>query len=956
MRHFLLFACLLWSAALAAQTSRTDIDAFKKQNALNPPKTRSILFAGSSSFTYWIDYQASFPDFDIINRGFGGSTLAEQMTYYEDVIKPCRPRQIVLYCGENDFAQDEQLTPKAVFERFRLLFEKTRKDMPDVQFSYVSMKPSPARQHLMPKFQKANHLIKKYLARQPNTAYIDVFSKMVNADGRPKSELFLEDSLHLNAEGYKIWKNEISKILIPHPKDKAMNLFIRELMEKMTLEEKIGQLNLITPGWGVPTGSVVSTDVEEKIKSGKVGGMFGVIGVEKVRQAQQLAIQNSRLKIPLLFGSDVIHGYKSTFPIPLGISCTWDIDLIQQSARMAALEATADGLNWAFSPMVDICRDPRWGRIAEGSGEDPYLGSRIAQAMVKGYQGDDLSQPNTLMACVKHFALYGAAEAGREYNSTDMSRQRMFNDYFPPYKAAVDAGVWSVMTSFNDVEGIPATGNKWLLDDVLRKRWGFTGMVISDYTSLGEMMDHGMGNLQEVSALALKAGLDMDMVSEGYLTTLKKSLNEGKIAQTDIDKACRRVLEAKYRLGLFDDPYRYCDDARSKTTVLSPPYRAMARDLAAKSCVLLKNDRQALPLKKSGSIALVGPLADSRINMNGTWAVSGDYRIAVTIKEGIEEAVGNAVQVRYAKGANITDDPEMMRRANVFGEQVVKDARTPEAMIEEALAQANASDVVVAVVGEAADMSGEASSRTTIGLPESQKALLKALAGTGKPVVMVLLTGRPLTLEWENDQMTAILNIWFGGMETGHGIADVLFGSVNPGGKLTTTFPRSVGQIPIYYNARNTGRPQDVSRPNEKFRSNYLDESNLPLYPFGYGLSYTTFAYSDLTMSHTQISGQQTLTASVTLTNTGLYDGSEVVQLYLRDMAGSVTRPLKELKGFQKIFLKAGESRTVSFNITPEHLKFYNYDLNYDWEAGDFTVMIGSDSGNVKSAVVNWKK
>jgi beta-glucosidase len=738
------------------------------------------------------------------------------------------------------------------------------------------------------------------------------------------------------------------------PQEIKMKTFVDELMKKMTLDEKIGQLNLLTPGWGIPTGSVVSSDVEKKIKEGKVGGLFGVIGVEKIKQAQQLAVEQSRLKIPLIFGSDVIHGYKTTVPIPLGLAASWDMKLVEHSAREAAIEATADGLCWTFSPMVDIARDPRWGRIAEGAGEDAYLGSQVAKAMVKGYQGNDLAANNTLMACVKHFALYGAAEAGRDYNTTDMSRVRMYNEYLPPYKAAVEAGAGSVMSSFNEIDGIPATGNKWLLTDILRKQWGFQGFVVSDYTSVNEMTHHGIGDLQTVTALALNAGLDMDMVGEGFLTTLKKSLAEGKVNHVQIEEACRRVLEAKYKLGLFDDPYRYIDESRAKKEVLTSERRKAAREIAARTFVLLKNNNQTLPLKKSGTIALIGPLANDKSNMLGTWAVSGDPQMSIPVLEGMKNAAGSGLKILYAKGANISDDTAFAKKINVFGTRIDIDKRTPEAMLNEALSAAKKSDVVVAVVGEASEMSGEAASRTEITIPESQKKLIRALAKTGKPLVLVVMTGRPLALTEENELATSILVTWHAGIETGNAIADVLLGNYNPSGKLTATFPRNLGQVPIYYNHKNTGRPSAPNSP--KFQSNYLDAPNSPLFPFGYSLSYTSFSYSDISVNKNDPVGNETITASVTVTNTGKYDGEEVVQLYIRDVVGSVTRPLSELKGFQKISLKAGESKVVTFSISPDNLKFYNYNLEYDWEPGEFHIMIGGNSAEVNKAVINWIK
>lgn len=730
----------------------------------------------------------------------------------------------------------------------------------------------------------------------------------------------------------------------------------KALMAKMTLEEKLGQLNLIIPGGAAVTGSVVSNDVENKIKKGQVGGLFGITSPEKVRKAQDLAVKGSRLGIPMIFGLDVIHGHKTIFPIPLGLSASWDLGLIEQSAAIAAKEATADGLNWAFSPMVDIARDARWGRISEGSGEDPYLGGQIAKAMVRGYQGTDLSKNNTLMACVKHFALYGAAEAGREYNTVDMSRMQMYEYYLPPYKAAVDAGAASIMSSFNVIDGVPATGNKWLLTDLLRKEWGFTGFVVSDYTSLNEMTNHGVGDLQTVSAQALKAGLDMDMVGEGLLTTLAKSLKEGKVTVADIDKACLRILEAKYKLGLFDDPYRYIDEARPTKDILTAENRSAARKVAAHSMVLLKNDKQVLPLKKSGTIALVGPLADNRRNMLGTWVVAGDWKESVSVLEGMKNVAGNSVNIITAKGANITDDTALfLKRVNALGVEAEIDARSPQQMIDEAVAAANKADVVVAVVGESSNMSGESSSRADISIPASQQALLKALHKTGKPLVIVLINGRPLTLVWENEHATAILEAWAPGTEAGNAVADVLFGNYNPSGKLSATFPRSVGQIPIYYNHKNTGRPFDGTG-FPKFKSNYLDESNDPLYPFGYGLSYTKFDYSPVKLSKTTLKGEEKLTATVTLTNSGKYAGEEVVQLYITDPVASISRSVKDLKGFQKLALQPGESKEVSFVITTEELKFFNSELKKVWEPGTFIIHLGTSSASVKSAEVVWNK
>jgi beta-glucosidase len=729
----------------------------------------------------------------------------------------------------------------------------------------------------------------------------------------------------------------------------------KALLAKMTLEEKIGQLNLVTPGGGIATGAVVSQGVEENIKKGWVGGLFGIYGPEKVRKAQDLAVKNSRLHIPLIFGLDVIHGHKTIFPIPLGLSASWDLNLIERVARIAATEASADGLNWAFSPMVDIARDPRWGRISEGSGEDPYLGAQIAKAMVKGYQGNDFSKTNTIMACVKHFALYGGAEAGREYNTVDMSRIKMYEYYLPPYKAAVEAGVGSVMSSFNEIDGIPATGNKWLLTDLLRKQWGFKGFVVSDYTSLNEMTNHGVGDLPTVAALALNAGLDMDMVGEAFLKTLQQSLKAGKVTQKQIDDACTRILEAKYKLGLFDDPYRYIDEARPAKEILTEENRKASRETAAHTFVLLKNGNQTLPLQKSGTIALVGPLANNQRNMLGTWVVAGDWTKSITVMDGIKNVAGNAVNILYAKGANISDDTLFAKHVNVFGTEIDIDKQSPEALLNEAVAAAGKADVVVAVLGEAADMTGESASRSDIGIPESQENLLKALVKTGKPVVLVLLNGRPLTLPWESSNVTAILEAWAPGTEAGNAIADVLFGNYNPSGKITATFPRSVGQIPIYYNHKNTGRPYNGNGVG-KFTSNYLDISNDPLYPFGYGLSYTTFDYSSLNLDKTKLKGDETLTATLTVTNTGKYAGEETVQLYISDPVASVTRAVEDLKGFKKIFLQPGEKKEISFAITTEELKFYNSDLKHVWEPGEFIIHVGTNSSSTKSGSVQWAK
>lgn len=730
------------------------------------------------------------------------------------------------------------------------------------------------------------------------------------------------------------------------PRD--MDRFIDQLMKKMTLEEKIGQLNLPVTG-EITTGQAKSSDVAKRIRNGEVGGLFNLKGVERNREVQRQAVEESRLGIPLLFGMDVIHGYETIFPIPLGLSCTWDMKAIEESARIAAVEASADGISWTFSPMVDVSRDPRWGRVSEGNGEDPFLGAAIARAMIRGYQGKDMSRNDEIMACVKHFALYGASEAGRDYNTVDMSRQRMFNEYMLPYQAAVEAGVGSVMASFNEVDGVPATGSKWLMTDVLRKQWGFDGFVVTDYTGINEMIDHGMGDQQTVAALALNAGVDMDMVSDAFSGTLKKSVEEGKVSAAAIDAACRRILEAKYKLGLFDDPYKYCDVNRPKKQIFTKEHRDIARKTASESFVLLKNEG-VLPLSKKGTIAVVGPLANTRSNMPGTWSVAAVLDNAPSLVEGLREVVGDRAKVVTAKGSNLIGDADYEKRATMFGRELHRDNRTDRELLDEALKVAAGADVIVAALGESSEMSGESSSRTNLEMPDVQRALLQELLKTGKPVVLVLFTGRPLVLTWEEEHVSAILNVWFGGSEAAYAISDVLFGDVNPSGKLTATFPQNVGQIPLFYNHKNTGRPLQEGRWFEKFRSNYLDVSNEPLYPFGYGLSYTTFAYSDIHLSSTEMSADGELTATVTVTNTGSRDGAEVVQLYIRDLVGSVTRPVKELKGFEKIFLKAGESRKVSFSITPELLKFYNYDLQFVCEPGDFDVMIGGNSRDVKKA------
>ena len=726
-----------------------------------------------------------------------------------------------------------------------------------------------------------------------------------------------------------------------------MNQFIDELMKKMTLEEKIGQLNLVTVGFDV-TGPVVSKDVDANIRKGLVGAVLNTYTPVAARKLQELAVKESRLHIPLILGYDVIHGHRTIFPLPLGLAASWDMPAIERSARIAAEEAAADGLSWVYSPMVDIARDPRWGRISEGAGEDPYLGAQIARAMVRGYQGPDLSKPTSVMACLKHFALYGAAEAGRDYNTTDMSLVRMYNEYLPPYKAAIEAGVGSVMTSFNDINGTPATGNKWLMTDLLRNQWGFNGFVVTDYTAINEMTAHGMGNDAQVSALALNAGTDQDMVGEVFLKNLAQNLKDGTVKQEQIDLACRRVLEGKYKLGLFQDPYRGVSEKRAKATMMKKEFIADARSISRKSLVLLKNDKNTLPLKKSGTIALIGPLANRQRDMIGSWSGAGDWKQAVSLEQGIKNVAGNAVKVVYAQGANVTDDEQLIARLNADKGELTIDKRTSEALIQEAVQAAQSADVIVAAVGESQGMTGEAASRSDITLPGQQLELLKALKKTGKPLVVVLMNGRPMALSWEDKNADAILETWFSGTQGGNAIADVLFGDYNPSGKITATFPQTVGQVPLYYNHKNTGRPFNPANQLEKYKSRYLDVTNEPLYPFGYGLSYTTFSYGKPELSKTTIKQNEPLEVRVTVRNTGTVDGEETAQLYIRDMVGSISRPVKELKGFQKVALKKGESKTLTFRLTPDDLKFYNNDLKFVSEPGDFQVFVGGNSRDVQ--------
>lgn len=736
--------------------------------------------------------------------------------------------------------------------------------------------------------------------------------------------------------------------------DQKMNDFISGLMKKMTIEEKIGQLNQVSPWGGAVTGSVVSQDVETKIKAGNVGSILNSPSVEFTRKAQELAVNESPSRIPILFGLDVIHGYKTVFPIPLAISCSWDTDRIEKSARIAAIEASASGVGWTFSPMVDISHDPRWGRVAEGSGEDPWWGAQVAKAMVKGYQGNQLKDETSILACVKHFALYGGAEAGRDYNTVDMSRLSMYQNYFPPYKAAVEAGAGTVMSSFNVVDGIPSTGNHWLLTDVLRNQWGFKGFVVTDYRSNNEMIAHGLGDLQTVSALAINAGTDMDMVGEGYLSTLKQSIAEGKVSEETINQACRRILEMKYKLGLFDKPFRFINEERINNGIFTNENRKAARELAQRSIVLLKNNDQLLPLKRSGTIALIGPMGNTKNDMLGSWVVAGDRDHVSTFQDGLTIMGGGKVKIVYAKGSAFTHDPYLIKLSRNPWEKVPEEQDPKleaDKLINEAIEVARNADIIIAAVGESSAWSGEASSRSDITIPECQKQLLLKLKETGKPMVVVVFSGRPLDLTWEDENFNTIVQAWQLGTEGGNALADVLYGDYNPSGKITMSFPRCVGQVPIYYNCLNTGRPYN---PMNKFSTKYLDVPNDPLFPFGFGLSYTTFEYSSIEISNDKPSGDVKITASVTVTNSGKLAGEEVVQLYLADPVATISRPIKELKGFQKVLLQPGESKKVSFEIGIDELKFYNSKLEYNWEPGEFIIFIGTNSVDVKLAKVVW--
>lgn len=701
---------------------------------------------------------------------------------------------------------------------------------------------------------------------------------------------------------------------------------IDSLMNLMTLEEKIGQTVMYGGGWA-KTGPFVNTDYEKYIREGSVGAMLNVYTSKATRDLQKIAVENTRLGIPLLFGYDVIHGHRTIFPINLALSGSWDPELVELTSRIAAEEASAEGLHWTFAPMLDIARDPRWGRISEGAGEDVYLTNVLAKSYVKGFQGDDLSKNNTILACAKHFVGYGAAQAGRDYHTVSMGEDELRNVYLPPFKAAVDAGVETFMTAFNELNGVPATGNKLIFRDILRNEWDFKGFVVSDYTAINELIPHGFAkDSLDAARLAMLAGVDMDMMGHVYRKNLKKLIEEGEVSEDLVNESCRKILSAKFKLGLFEDPYRYSDEKRQQETIYKPQFLKAARDAAAASSVLLKNDGNALPLEKSATIALIGPLAKDEYHINGNWGGAGDRKgKSVSIYEGLQEYLEDS-QMLYAKGCELEKDDE--------------------SGFQEAIDVAKKADVVLLVMGESYHMSGEAASRTDIRIPGIQPKLIKKIreAVPNKKIVLLLMNGRPLDLSEEIGQVDAILEAWYPGTMGGSGVADVLFGVYNPSAKLTVTFPRNVGQIPIYYNMKNTGRPIPESNPKQDYKSNYIDSPNTPLFVFGHGLSYTTFQYSGLTLSSAHIGFNDTLTARVSITNTGNYDGHEVVQLYIHDKVGSITRPVKELKGFQKIFLKKGESKIVRFKLSAEDLKFYNNNMEYVAEAGEFEIAIAPSS------------
>ena len=698
---------------------------------------------------------------------------------------------------------------------------------------------------------------------------------------------------------------------------------VDSLIRIMTLDEKIGQMVLFTSDWDV-TGPTIREGYLDDIRSGRCGNIFNAYTVDYIRELQRVAVEESRLGIPLMFGYDVVHGHKTIFPIPLGESCSWDLDLIRRSASAAAAEAAASGLNWTFAPMVDISVDPRWGRVSEGAGEDPYLGSLIAAARVKGFQGENLANPLTVLACVKHFAAYGAPFAGRDYNTVDMSERQFREFYMPPYKAGVDAGALSVMTAFNEYDGVPATGNQYLLKDLLKGEWNFQGFVVTDYTSINEMVHHGYARDEaEAGVKAVNAGVDMDLQGEVYFSYLRGLVNSGFVREKTIDDAVRRILNVKAKLGLFDDPYLYCDRARENQVVSNPEIKALSRDAARRSMVLLKNEG-CLPFDRGDRIAVIGELAASRRDLLGSWKAAGEWDDMNSILDAVR-AYNGAANVIYAEGCR-----KIGSDRSGFSEAM------------DAVAQA---DKVLMVIGEDWDWSGEAASRTDIGVPGIQSELLKMIASAGKPVALVLLNGRPLVLEEESKDADAILEAWYPGTMGAEAVTDIVFGQYNPSGKLTMTFPRSVGQIPVFYYEKNTGRP--IYLPNDKYKSKYLDSPNEPLYPFGYGLSYTDFKYSNLILSSPKMKKGHTIDATVTVTNIGSRTGEETVQLYIRDLIGSVTRPVKQLKGFQKLVLAPGESRTVTFTIDDEMLSFWRHDMTFGIEDGDFKVMVGGSSSDL---------
>jgi beta-glucosidase len=707
---------------------------------------------------------------------------------------------------------------------------------------------------------------------------------------------------------------------------------VDNLLDQMTLEEKVGQLTQYS-GNGSITGPLKAEVSQlEDIKNGLVGSMLNVIGTQNIRELQKLAVENSRLKIPLIFGLDVVHGYKTIFPIPLAMACSWDLAAIEQSARIAAIEASSAGINWTFAPMVDVSRDPRWGRVMEGAGEDPYYGSLVATAYVHGFQGANLAEKNSIVACAKHFAGYGAVEAGREYNIVDISRRVMNEIYLPPFKAAVEAGVGTLMNAFNEFEETPATANSYLLRDKLKGEWKFSGFVVSNYNSIGELIAHGVAkDKKEAAQLAITAGNDMDMASQSYRKHLVELVRTGSVDSKLVEDAVRRILRIKYQLGLFDNPYKNCDSVAEKKILLSPANVEAARDIARKSMVLLKNEGQILPLSMNiKKVAVIGPLADSKYDMLGSWGAQGDGKDAISVLDGIKAAVSPFTEVLYARGCNIDDKIEMA--------------------FDDAIAIAREADVVVMAIGEKWDMSGEASSRADIGIPGKQEELLDKLLKTGKPVVVLLMNGRPLAIPDLVAKAPALIETWFLGTQTGNAIADVLFGKYNPSGKLTMSFPYAVGQIPVYYNHKNTGRPKIPNTENH-WVTHYMDIPNEPLFPFGFGLSYTTFEYSDIKLNKTRMNIDDSVTISITVRNTGKYDGEEVVQLYVRDLVGSVTRPVKELKGFRKVMIKTGESMNISFTLKAQDLAFFTKDMTFKAEPGDFKVFVGTSSVDCKEVL-----